>query len=99
MGYSGIYGKLIHEKTWSRKSRVRLPLSGQSDEIFTLSPFSNILLGISHLQIKAHDFWKFQIDNNQEDCFNFEFYCLIVIKKQRDSNILMQPVNLTGTLL
>jgi hypothetical protein len=69
MGYSGIYGKLIHEKTWSRKSRVRLPLSGQSDEIFTLSPFSNILLGILRLQIKALDFGKFQVDKQSRRLF------------------------------
>ncbi len=33
MEYLGAWGTLINEKTWSRKSRVRLPLSGS----YTLS--------------------------------------------------------------
>ncbi len=28
MGYSGAWEKLIHEKTWSRKSRGNIPLTG-----------------------------------------------------------------------
>ncbi len=39
MGYSGAQGKLIHEKNWSQKSRVRLPLS----RLILPSSFSLIL--------------------------------------------------------
>jgi hypothetical protein len=32
MGYSGVWGKLIHEKTWNRKSRGNVPLKGHANK-------------------------------------------------------------------
>ncbi len=42
MGYSRAWGKLFHEKTWSRKSRVTVPLS--SHAIAEFPPAGNIKL-------------------------------------------------------